>query len=30
MVLYFKVDYENRIWLLFCTNIKVKDKFNDI
>lgn len=28
MVLYFKVDQENRIWLMFCTGIKVKDKFS--
>jgi len=27
MVLYFKTDEENRIWLLFCTGIKVRDKF---
>lgn len=29
MTLYFKVDKENRIWLLFCTGIKVKDKFSE-
>ncbi|CAD8045622.1 unnamed protein product [Paramecium sonneborni] len=28
MVLYFKVDQDNRIWLMFCTGIKVKDKFS--
>ncbi|KAM3144461.1 hypothetical protein pb186bvf_003330 [Paramecium bursaria] len=27
MVLYFKVDEDNRIWLLFCTGVKVRDKF---
>lgn len=26
MVLYFKIDERNRLWLLFCTNLKFKDK----
>jgi hypothetical protein len=30
MVLYFKIDEENRIWLLFCTGIKVRDKFSSV
>jgi len=25
MILYFKLDHENRIYLLFCTSIKIKD-----
>ncbi|CAD8047600.1 unnamed protein product [Paramecium sonneborni] len=28
MILYFKVDQDNRIWLMFCTGMKVKDKFS--
>ena len=25
MVLYLKLDQDNHLWLLFCTNIKLKD-----
>lgn len=25
MVIYFKLDYYNRLWLLFCTSIKLKE-----
>lgn len=28
MVLYFKLDEKNRLWLLFCTGIKVREKVN--
>ena len=26
MVLYFKIDEYNRIWLLFCTSLKIKNR----
>jgi hypothetical protein len=28
MVLYFKLDDKNRLWLLFCTGLKVREKVN--
>ena len=28
MVLYFKLDDNNRLWLLFCTNIKTRERNN--
>ena len=28
MILYFKIDHNNKLWLMFCSNIKIKDKNN--
>lgn len=29
MVLFFKLDDKNRLWLLYCTGLKVREKVND-